>query len=278
VLALGAPAGAEPVRVASLLPFVDDALAPIPAQAQVVASARRDLRSPPPDGVIDLGNPHAPDLEGLAAAHPALVVGDRALHARLAPDLARGGARLVLIDTSGVDSTLDGLVELGEAVGGGALLAERAQAVRAELASLRLQAQVPVIALFGTPDSFFVLTARTWLGDLLARLGFALAAEVGGESPRFPGFVPVSDERLVTLRPELVLLVAHGDPEALREALVRKTSEHGPWAAVGRSATRGVRVLDPRLFAANPGFAMGRAAQELVRLAGEPAAARASAP
>jgi ABC-type Fe3+-hydroxamate transport system substrate-binding protein len=271
-------AAADPARVASLLPFVGDALSPIPDRARVVAEARRELRTPPPDGIVDLGNPHSPDLEGLAAAKPAFVVGERALHGRLAPDLARSGAEVVLLDTSGVDATLDGLVDLGARLGGRGPLAERAEALRAELASLRLAEPLPVLALFGTPDSFFVLTERTWLGDLLTRLGFELPPLAAGESARFPGFVPVSDELLVTLRPELVLLVAHGDPAALREALVRKTSDGGPWSALGRSATRGVRVLDPRLFAANPGFGMGRAAQELVRMAAEPKAAQVSAP
>jgi iron complex transport system substrate-binding protein len=280
VLTLSAarPAAADPVRVASLLPFVGEALTAVPERAQLVAEARRELRSPPPAGIVDLGNPHSPDLEGLAAAKPALVVGERALHGRLAPDLARSGARVVLLDTSGVDATLDGLVDLGEQVGARAPLAERAKALRGELTSLRLPRPVPVLALFGTPDAFFVLTERTWLGDLLGRLGFALPPLREAEGSRFPGFVPVSDELLVTLRPELVLLVAHGDPAALREALLRKTAEGGPWSALGRSAMRGVHVLDPRLFASNPGFGMDRAAQELVRLAAEPAGAPVSAP
>jgi iron complex transport system substrate-binding protein len=199
------------------------------------------------------------------------VVGDRALHGRLREDLARGGAELLLLDTTSVDATLDGLVSLGEHVGAAPVLRARADAVRASLAGLRLDPAVQALALFGTPDSFFVVTGRTWLGDLLLRLGFALPPVAESGSERFPGFVPVSDELLVTLRPELVLLVAHGDPRTLREALVQKTSEGGPWSALGRSATRGVRVLDPRTFSSNPGFAVDEAARALVELAREPA-------
>lgn len=271
-------AAAEPVRVASLLPFVGDALAAIPDQARVVAEARRDLRTPPPGEVVDLGNPHSPDLEGLAAARPALVVGERTLHGRLAPDLARSGARVVLLDTSSVDSTLRGLVELGGQIGGREPLAARANALRAELGELRLAQPLAVLPLFGTPDSFFVLTERTWLGDLLTQLGFSLPVLTAGESARFPGLVPVSDELLVTLRPELVLLVAHGDPQALREALVRKTAKGGPWSALGRSATRGIRVLDARLFGSNPGFGIAEAAEALVQLATDADSPQVAAP
>jgi iron complex transport system substrate-binding protein len=246
----------------------------IPERAVLVAAARRDLHTPPQDGVVDLGNPHSPNLEGLAAARAAVVVGDRGIHGRLEPDLARGGARVVLLDTNGVDATLEGLAALGEQLGDGGALRRRGDAFRARLAELHLGKAVSVLPLFGTPDSFFVVTGRAWLGDLLEKLGFELpaAGDAGGE--RFPGLVPVSDELLVTLRPDLVVLVAHGDPRTLREALVQKTAPGGPWSSVGRSASLGVQVLPPELFASNPGLGMERAAEALVALAA-PAAGRA---
>lgn len=270
------PASA-PVRVASLLPFASDAVASIPDHALLVAAARSDLHTPPAAGVADLGNPHAPDLEGLVGSRPALVVGDRMLHARLEADLARGGAKVLLLDTTSVDATLAALAGLGDAVGDGGALRQRSESLRAALGGLRLAKPVPVLPLFGTPDSFFVVTERTWLGDLLAQLGFELPAAGNDTGGRFPGFVPVSDELLVTLRPELVLLVAHGDPRTLRESLERKTAADGPWGSVGKSATLGVRILPPDLFSSNPGLAMDRAAQALVAMT-ESAPAKASMP
>jgi iron complex transport system substrate-binding protein len=261
-----APVAAEPVRVAALLPFVGDALALVPAHGTLVAAARRDLRAPLPEGVADLGNPHSPNLEALAAAKPGIVVGEKMLHGRIEPDLAASGAKVLLIDTSSVDATLAGLVQLGALVGDEKPIAARADALRADLAKQKLAKPVPVLPLFGTPDSFYVVTKQTWLGDLLDELGFELPATSAPGDKRFPGFVPVSDEFLVTLRPELVLLVAHGDPRALEETLVRKTSEGGPWSAVGKSAKLGVRVLDPHVFGSNPGLGMDKAAEELTAL------------
>jgi len=62
-----------------------------------------------------------------------------------------------------------------------------------------------------------------------------------------------------------VLLVSHGDPNAIRSALERRIEGGGAWRGLQRAAT--VQVLDPELFAANPGLAMGSAAQALVLLA-----------
>jgi iron complex transport system substrate-binding protein len=264
--ALAGSAAAEPVRVAALLPFVGEAVELVPGKATLVAAARRDLRTPLPEGVVDLGNPHSPNLEALAGARPGVVVAEKMLHARMEPDLAAGGAKVLLIDTTSVESTLAGLVELGKLVGDEKPIAARADALRAEIAKHRLAKPVPVLPLFGTPDSFYVVTKQTWLGDLLVQLGFELPATSAPGDKRFPGFVPVSDEFLVTLRPELVLLVAHGDPKALEETLVRKTSEGGPWSSVGKAAKLGVRVLDPRVFGSNPGLGMGKAAEGLAAL------------
>jgi iron complex transport system substrate-binding protein len=206
-----------------------------------------------------------------------VVVGEKMLHGRMAADLGAGGAKVLLIDTTSVDATLAGLVELGALVGDQKTIAARTAALRADIAKNKLAKPVPVLPLFGTPDSFYVVTRQTWLGDLLDELGFELPATNAPGDKRFPGFVPVSDEFLVTLRPELVLLVAHGDPRALEETLVRKTSDGGPWSAVGKAAKLGVRVLDPHVFGSNPGLGMGKAAEDLAALvAAEETTAKAS--
>ena len=85
-------------------------------------------------------------------------------------------------------------------------------------------------------------------------LGFSnLGADLQGDE-RVPGFVEVSHEHLATLRPELVVLVAHGDPDAdPRGARIADSRARDRSAGLGRSATRGVHVLSPDLFVANPG-------------------------
>ena len=63
------PSGAEePTRVATLLPFVEEALVLDPEHVEVVATVRSDLHVPVTGGVIDLGSPHSPSFERLAEA------------------------------------------------------------------------------------------------------------------------------------------------------------------------------------------------------------------
>ena len=104
-----APAFGAPVRVATLLPCANEALALIPEQATVIATVRSDMHTSPPGSMADLGSPHSPSFEALAGANPQLVVGDRSLHAALASELSGLGAELFLLDTSSVESTLDSI-------------------------------------------------------------------------------------------------------------------------------------------------------------------------
>ncbi len=262
-----AAADSAPHRVATLLPFVADALARIEGPFVVVAEVRRDLRVPV-TGAADLGTPHAPSLERLAEARPTLVIGDASLHAAQQERLAIGGAQVMLLDTRSVAATLSALDTLGSRIEAADAMRRETDAVRRHLAESRVVSPakskpVPTLALFGASSSFLVLTERTWLGDLLDTLGFHNVGDVAGGDERFPGLVALSDETLATLQPELVLLVTHGDPAAIESRFAERTGGGGSWQSLRRTATRGVHVLDPKLFTANPGLGLVQAADAL---------------
>jgi iron complex transport system substrate-binding protein len=265
--ALWVPAGAwAEVRVATLVPCVEDALRDVDG-VRVVAGIRASMRAPERKDVIDLGSPHAPNLERLASADADLVVADALMHAPLRETLARSGAAVMLLDTTSVDSTFAALEALGLRVGAAPAVSQRVAQARAQLASQALAEPVRVLALFGTPGSFQVVTQGAWIGSLLETLHLEnLGAELTGRQ-RFPGFAEVSHETLATLRPELVLLVAHGDPTRIRAELETQMQGSGPWSGLAASASRGVHVLPPQLFESNPGLGMPRAAEAIGALA-----------
>ena len=268
LLALGNPASAaETVRVATLLPYVEDALVRLGDGVEVVATVRRRPTEAPPAPRLDLGSPHGPSFERLAEARPDVIIGDVVIHGPLKDKLAAIAKDVVLVRGDSVETTLDGLLEVGRHVGANARMTALVQATRKELGSLAVASATPTLVVFGVPGSFLVVSAASWIGDLVGQLGLENVAARATGVERHPGYVQLGDETLATLRPELVLLVAHGDPVAVREALLQRLAPGGPLAAVGAAATRGVHVLPPPLFAANPGLDLPRAAQALRELA-----------
>lgn len=265
------PAGK--VRVATLVPYVADALARMPEHATVVASVRRSSVDAPLEGMIDLGSPHSPSFERLAESGAQLVVADAAMHATMSEKLARGGAEVMLVGSGSVDETFTGLARVGARVGGAAEMERAIAETRKGIAAAALGDPVATLPFFGAPGSFLVITERTWLGDLLDKLNFKNLARDSSGKESFPGYVLVSDEVLAGMRPALVLVVAHGDPEAIRGAFARRAEAGGPWKSLN-DARLGVHVLDPDHFGANPGLAMPDAARRLRQLALPETAAR----
>jgi ABC-type Fe3+-citrate transport system substrate-binding protein len=257
--ALGNARG-ETLRVASLIPSASAAIEAVAAPGTLVATARRSLHEPVRAGLVDLGNPHSPDLEALAAARPTLIVAERARQERaLTPELRE---RAFWLELATVDATLRSLDALGARVGAGDAMRARTEEARRRIAALRRARPVRVLALFGTADQFQLITERHWLGDLLAQLG---AERAGAAGPALPGIVPLTDEVAATLRADLVLVVAHGDPRAVESALRERIAAGGVYAGIA-SAHGGTHVLDAARFAVNPGLALADAAEELARL------------
>lgn len=266
-LLAGTALAAEPVRVATLLPYVATALGKAGGDVTVVASVRTDMRTPPPAPTVDLGSPHSPSFEALAEAKPQIVVGDKLMHGPIKDKLERSGAEVVLIGSDSVASTFDGLLEVGRKCNVADAMAKQVEEAKGQLAAQALNKPMPVLILFGTPGNFLVVSPRTWLGDLATNLEFQnVAASVSGQE-RHPGFVQVSDEVLAGLRPELVLMVAHGDPEAIRTSFTQRLESGGAWEPMRKTATRGVHVLPANLFSTNPGLALPDAAKQLHELA-----------
>jgi ABC-type Fe3+-hydroxamate transport system substrate-binding protein len=264
-------AESDPVRVATLCPFVVDALSNAPGRVKVVASVRSSATAAVPEGIADLGNPHTPNVEILASSKARFVVADRLVHAALAPRLEAQGFEVILVDTTSVDGTFAGLLEVGRRVGAGDGLTQAIDEARASLNAASQPRPEKVLALLGMPSSFFVMTRRSWQGDLLQKIGFQNVAGDASGDERMPGFVPLSDEILAGLAPDRVLLVAHGDPRAVQAAFERRIRERGLWLAPATGAPPAVEVLSPDRFLSNPGLALPDVAREVVSRVTPPA-------
>ena len=254
----------QKLRVATLTPAVNDGLRSDPDRYELVATVRTSMHAPAQTSVFDLGSPHSPNIEQLAASQPDLVIGDKALHARLASQLKPLGVEVVMVDASSSLSLLEGLSEIANRVPHSRILSSRVDEAQSELSEISLSNPVSVVALFGVPGSFYLVSERWWLGSMLKGLGFTnLVPDVPNK--RYPGLVPVNDERLAMLRPDIVFLISHGDPEKIKSEFARMTAEEGAWAQIG-SASRGVHVLDPEVFMMTPALNAPEVAQTLVQM------------
>jgi iron complex transport system substrate-binding protein len=244
-------------KVATLVPCVLEGLRGTPAESAVVAAARRFSYEPTPAGVADLGISHSPDFERLAASGADLIVADKRWHA-LAAERGRAlGAEVFWFEADGVESTLRDFARLAERLQIEPELDEAIERVRRDLGSQRFRGSPRLLAVFGAPGSYLVITRRTWIGDLARTLGATLIEpEKGAES--MPGYVALSEEFLAGAPIDAVLLLAHGEPQGVAAGFA------ADWARLrGASSSVPLVILDPHLFAINPGLRLPEAARQL---------------
>ena len=261
------PAKTGKVRVASLVPFVGPALDQLPSgRAELVAIVRRSPTAKVED-VMDLGSPHGPSLEMLVASRPDLIVADETMHLPMT-DRLQEIAPVLMMDTASVNGTFESLKGLGREVGAEKEMNALVDAANTQLDELRLKQPHPTLPLFGTPSRLLVMTDRTWFGDLLERIDLEnLAGPLTGQE-RVPGYVLVSDEVLATMHPELIVVVAHGDPKAIEASLKEKTQDGGAWSSLAKGAR--IHLIDAHELSGNPGLDMPKVARSLRAFAVEP--------
>jgi len=257
-LFLAPAAGYAETRVATLIPFVADATEQLGDGVRLVASVRSGV-GVAPDGVEDLGSPHAPSLEVLAAMRPDVLVVDRNMHAAL-DGLDAVARQVVRVDTGSVDSTLHGLVQLAEAAGQPDAMQTLIEAVRRGIDNARLERPVRALTLYASPGQPVVVTRRTWIGDLLQRVGIEDATEGITGRATYPGYVHFSVEVLATLRPDWIFLVTHSDPETSLQTFRDRMRDNPVWKHLREAVRDRVVVLEPRWFGSNPGLGFDHAA------------------
>ena len=252
---------AAPVRVATLVPWVHDLVALAPERATIVASTR-SLRhgTTAGDDRVDLGSPHAPSLEALASARADVVVYDEAMHARSVTKLRALAGRAVGVRTDDVDATLEAIETVGRALDLGDVAAARVAELRESINRSDLGRDVSAVTLYASPGAPVVVTERTWLGDLLGRLGVVNAAAAVSGREGYPGYVTPSEETIATLRADWILLVVHGSGEDALRALRRRMEAESVWRGLRESVGDRILVLDQELFGSNPGVRLDEAA------------------
>ena len=258
-------------RVVSLSPHATEGLFALGAGASLVGVDSFSNEPPEARDLPRLGAYIDPDLEGLVALGPDLVV--------LAATQGALAERLALLELSTLvvpDTRLDDVFVTLEALGGAVCRPERAAALverlRGELAGAapRVGSPVRVVLVVDRPAGelrqFYVAGPDNFLGDLLAAAG---AENVFADAPN--PFPQVSLEPIVAADPDLVLELVPGADEAAAAERVAAWRRVAPGL---RAVRRGAVVALTEAWLPIPGPSVGRGAARLGELV---AAARAAA-
>ncbi|MEM1167213.1 MAG: ABC transporter substrate-binding protein [Planctomycetota bacterium] len=172
------------------------------------------------------------------------------------------GASLLSVKVRSVDDAANAAMELGTAIGQDEAGRELAQQIRHQAEAPPLAPAddpMQVLALFGSPNGFFVMRPDTYLGDLLARMNVKLVGAEGPEHSIYKGFVPLDLESAVQTDPDAILVIAHGPASSNRPTL----GDHPAWSELRAVQDGRVAGVGDFLLTFAPGARVGEAVEML---------------
>lgn len=201
---------AAPETIVTLSPTAAEFVA---AMGAPVAGRSTTTRYPPEvEEAADIGQAYQPNVETILSLSPDLIVADGFVQGapQLREMLEGVGAPVVFVSANSIEEAMASYELLGQVLGRVALAAEKAAEVDA--ARVAAAQSVPdglsaIVLIADRDGSLYAAGADSWAGALLAAVGVENPATTQPDSGRYPGFVSVPMEMLLSWDPDYVLAV-----------------------------------------------------------------------
>ena len=253
-VAVPASVESKAVRIATLLPFAADQLLQMGVRPVCIPGLRG--RAPEAwEGIptVQLDHSAGPNLEQLIAVDPDYII-TGSVYAQFMPHIESvTGATVLLMDVDSIESVTEHIGTLGEISGrqaqSEAIVATLQQRLEAPLQASGGQQQVDVLAVFGTPHSFYAFLPDSYLGDLVRHAGGRMGPSGLTSHKIYRGLAPLSMETVLAFDPDLLLVLFHGPEESSRAMF-----EGDPlWASLSAVHEGRMHFLADDLYAMRPG-------------------------
>ena len=248
-------------RIVTLMPFAADQLLEMGVMPVGVPS----LRGPMPESwqgipTVQLDHSVGPNLEQLLSCEPDVIVTPSTYlqFVDVIRDMTK--AEVVVMDVASIEDVFQNIRELGEMANVPLAAEHLCSSIQSSLnQKVSLKESVDVLAIFGTPHSFFAFLPNSYLGDLVRYAGGTVGPEGLGEHRVYKGLAPLTMESVVEFDPDALLVLFHGPEESSRAMF-----ENDPLWSTLRAIREGhVKYISDDLYAMRPGSNLQGAIAEI---------------
>lgn len=221
--------------------------------------------------VPEVGILHGPNIETILSLKPDLVIGVNVpFHHTLIKTMEGAGIPMVLRSLESYEHVLESLEFFGDIAGTPDVAAAKKAEVEAQYKAVRekYSGQKPpkTLIIWGSPDSFQMASKKSFVGDLLERLGGNNIADHATGAVGQVGFLPFGMEFVAKEDPEVICLVSHSNDPAVRDKFLSQMNSQAIWSGIKAVKTGRVYVLPYELFAVNPGTQTAEAIDVLAKI------------
>lgn len=215
----------------------------------VSGEVAKDLKT-----IAEIGNPHQPNFEKIAEIHPSVLIAGMSFKQHAA-NIEKQGTKVIFTEANSIDDIQNSIRLYGtllqketEAEKVNLKISKRVEGMKAEVAS-----PVKALLVYGAPGTYLAALPNSLSGDLLEKAGGENIAADFPKEDSYPQYASLSVEKIIERNPQVVMLITHGDPNAVKDAFEKEMKKNAAWKNLDAVKNGNVVVLPSNLFGTNPG-------------------------
>ena len=206
------------------------------------------------ESIPELGNPHQPNFEKIAEVHPDVLIAGMSFKQH-AENIERQGTKVLYTNTNSIADIQDTIDMYGE------LLKKQIEAQeinktiteKIKASEENTNPGTKTLLVYGAPGTYLVALPNSLSGDILEKAGGENIASDFPAEDDYPQYASLSVEKIIERNPEVVMLITHGEPEAVKAAFEEEMEKSAAWKNLDAVKNGKVVVLPSHLFGSNPG-------------------------
>lgn len=202
------------------------------------------------DSVPRIGTSHQPDLEQIAKLQPEIVLGPSSIKDSVDKKLKPAGTPTAYLPVDSIDELKLSTVVLGrlfqQEAKAAQFLGKIAEQEKTAIEATKGKPAPKVLFLFGSAEALMVMNENTFAGSIARNLG---AVNVAADTlKQTQTYAPLNMESIVAANPDAILLVAHGDPNAVAKKFEEDVKKNGAWEKMNAFKNGKMQSLDFSTF------------------------------
>ncbi|MEK3934634.1 ABC transporter substrate-binding protein [Sporosarcina sp. FSL W7-1349] len=211
--------------------------------------------APELEEVEQIGNPHQPNFEKIAVVHPDVLLASPSMKAH-AENLERQGTKVIYTSANSVQEIQNTISMVGSLLNKEAeadtLNGTLNEALKTGQESIT-EKGTKTLLVYGAPGTYLAALPTSLSGNLLELAGGENIANDFPNEDQYPQYASLSVEKIIERNPEVVMLITHGEPEAVKAAFEKEMMKNPAWKNLDAVKAGRVIVLPSHLFGTNPG-------------------------
>ncbi|WP_153722002.1 ABC transporter substrate-binding protein [Sporosarcina cascadiensis] len=223
----------------------------------IEVAGRPTVQGPPIkelEGIPEIGNPHQPNFEKIAEINPQVLIAAPSFKQH-EENMKRQGTEVVYTAANSVADIQQTIELFGQIFD----KEKEAKAIKDNITNeieknTEQKAEaVKTLLVYGAPGTYLAALPNSLSGNLLELAGGENIASDFPNEEKYPQYASLSVEKIIERNPEMVMLITHGEPEAVKAAFEEEMLKNPVWKNLDAVKAGNVVVLPSHLFGTNPG-------------------------